>query len=68
MSQATQILDYLKAGNTLTPLRAITLFHCMRLAGRIQELRDAGYRIETEMIELSSGKRIAQYRMNELVT
>lgn len=63
MSQSTAILEHLKSGHHITPLRALTLFRCMRLAPRIKELRQAGYRIETTMETLPSGKRIASYHM-----
>lgn len=62
-SQGQQILDYLKQGHTLTPLDALIKFHCMRLAARINELRAAGYRIATGEKLLSSGKRVAEYRL-----
>jgi len=67
-SQSEKILAHLKQGKTLTPLQALTQFHCLRLGARILELRQAGYRIATEWRTLSSGKRIAEYRMDELVT
>lgn len=63
MSQAEQILNHLRAGKHLTPLEALNRFSCLRLSGRILELREAGYRIETQMVELANGKRVASYRL-----
>jgi len=42
------ILQRLKAGHSISPLVALRDFSCMRLAARVAELRDKGYRIETE--------------------
>jgi len=64
MSQAVRILNHLRAGKRLTPIEAFRRFRCLRLSGRILELREAGYRIRTTMIRLSNGKRVASYRMN----
>lgn len=62
MSQAAAILAHLKAGGTLTHLEAIDLFRCARLAARIDELREVGYRIDTEM-RSAGGKRYGVYRL-----
>lgn len=61
-TQTTRILRYLKAGNRLTALSAYTKFHCMRLAARIEELRDDGVRINSRMIR-RNGKKIASYSL-----
>ncbi len=63
LSQADQILAHLKAGNVITPLDALAKFHCFRLAARIKDLRDAGYRIVTNERVLLDGKSIAEYRL-----
>lgn len=60
MSHEDLILAHLKSGKTITPLEALNLFGCFRLSGRILELRQAGYNIETEMIE-ENKKRFARY-------
>lgn len=62
-SQNDCILQHLLAGESLTPLGALELFDCLRLGGRIHELRELGYAIETEIIELPNKKRIAQYSL-----
>jgi hypothetical protein len=64
MSQGQLILNHLRAGKHLTPLEALKRFRCLRLSGRILELREAGYDIRTRMVRLSSGKRVASYRMS----
>ena len=61
LSQADQILEYLKAGNKITPLEALNMFQCFRLGGRIYDLKKLGHDIEKKMIEMPSGKHVAQY-------
>ena len=60
-SQNTQILNYLKKGNSITALEALRLFGCLRLSGRIHELRHIGHDIQTRIIATLTGKRIAEY-------
>jgi hypothetical protein len=63
-SQADLIARYLRRGRSLTPLSALRLFGCLRLGGRIYELRQReGLRIRTEIIEVSGQKRIARYSL-----
>lgn len=61
MTQEKQILAYLMAGNSLTQLEALNLFGCLRLGGRIHELRSLGHMIITEHYLTLSGKRVARY-------
>jgi hypothetical protein len=61
LSQKTEILHYLKSKRQLTPLDALRRFGCLRLSGRILELRQDGHRIETTMIDVSHDKRVASY-------
>lgn len=63
-SQKDQILEYLKAGNSITPLESLEIFKCLRLSGRIMELRKEGYDIITETEE-RHGKKYARYRLND---
>jgi hypothetical protein len=60
-SQCAQILGYLALGRRITPLTALDRFDCLRLGGRIHELRRRGHKIKREMILLTNGKRVAQY-------
>ena len=63
-TQNEKIKKYLDAGNTLTPLEALNLFGCFRLATRIFELKKQGLNIDSEMVEdASTGKRYAKYRL-----
>lgn len=63
MSQESEILKALKRGRKITPLDAHIEWDCMRLGGRIGDLRKKGHNILTKMIKLKSGKRIAQYSL-----
>jgi len=60
MSQATRILAHLKAGKKLTPLQALQKFGCLRLSGRVLELRQAGYQIKTRLVR-KGRSRVAEY-------
>ena len=62
MSQKTAILDLLKRG-PVTPMDALSKLGCFRLAARVQDLRDDGYAIRTEMIETPSGKHVSRYEL-----
>ena len=59
MSQTTDILEALRRG-PLTPIEALRDFGCLRLAARVQELRQSGHIIVTEMLE-QNGKKFGQY-------
>jgi hypothetical protein len=63
MSQENDILDYLKRGNRLTPLEALKRFNCLRLAARIQGLRQQGHTIEMKVVETETGKHVAEYHL-----
>lgn len=60
-SQESQILEFLKAGNRLTPLEALERFNTLRLGGRIYDLRKKGWNIKSQTYETPSGKHVAQY-------
>jgi len=60
MTQKAHIINHLKKHQTITPLQALRLYGCMRLASRINELRDAGWRITTKT-EKRNRKRYARY-------
>ena len=66
MSQTTSILEYLKQGNSITALEALNSFQCMRLASRINDLKNMGYEVISTMIEVKSGKKVASYRLKDL--
>ena len=60
-TQVRQIKAHLDRGLTITPMQALQLYGCFRLAARIQDLRDSGFPIRTDIVETESGKRIARY-------
>ncbi len=62
MTQKNAILEYLRAGNTLTPLEALNKFGCFRLGARIWDLKQEGWNIESKLIELN-GKHVSGYRI-----
>jgi len=47
MNTTNKILEYLKKGNSITPLEALEKFGTIRLGARIYELRQRGYNIKT---------------------
>jgi Helix-turn-helix domain len=63
MTQSQKILSHLKAGRTLTPLQALRSFGTFRLASRILELRQAGYRIQCALHKTKGGARVGLYWM-----
>jgi hypothetical protein len=62
MTQIDQILEHLKAGNSITPIDALNMFGCFRLGARIFDLRERGYLIATEY-EKNNGKTYARYSL-----
>jgi len=63
MSQTQAILGYLQRGRTIDPQVALRLFGSFRLAARIKELKEVGYRISKEMVQARNGQRFARYRL-----
>ena len=61
MSQSLKILGHLKRGQSITQIQALRLYGCMRLAARIEELREL-YPIHTKLV-YSKGKRFARYSL-----
>lgn len=55
MTQTEAIARHLTRGQTLTALSALHLFGCLRLAARIGELKERGFRMQREMV--TRGKR-----------
>ena len=60
MSQTSAILSDLQEGRILTPLDALKRHGVFRLAARVNDLREAGFPVQTETVEVN-GKRIAAY-------
>lgn len=64
-AQKQMILDYMMAGNSISPIEALEKFKCFRLGARIWDLiHKDGYLIYKEMVkDPKTGKRYAQYSM-----
>lgn len=60
-TQKAQIRKYLKAGKRLTPLEALQMFGCFRLAAVVFTLKEEGLPIVTKIIRTDTGKKVAQY-------
>lgn len=61
MSQTETILQHLKKA-PITPWQAMQRYRIMRLAARIQELKERGHNIIT-VIMTDGGKRFAEYHL-----
>ena len=60
-SQADRILDYMLAGNAITPLEALNLFGCFRLPARIADIKARGYLVYSEFVNLENQKKVKKY-------
>lgn len=60
-SQADLILDYMLTGKTITPLEALKLFGCNRLAARIADIKSRGYLVYSEFVTTSTEKKVKRY-------
>lgn len=63
VSQKEMILTHLREKGSITSLEAIGVYRIYRLQARIDELRDQGYAIKTEMHKDGTGKRYARYNL-----
>ena len=63
-SQEDNILEHLKQGNRITPLEALHMHGCMRLASRISDMKKKGIPIESKTITVN-GKSFKQYWLKE---
>ena len=57
-SQNNKILISLLQGEKITPLDALEKYDCLRLASRIYDLKEKGFKIKTD-----TSKRYATYSM-----
>jgi hypothetical protein len=62
MSQNNKILNYLKTGKKLDPMKALKMFGCFRLSARIFDLNEMGYNIECTNVS-KNGKHFAEYKL-----
>lgn len=61
MSQKAKILKHLMGSKSLSPLQALGLFGCYRLASRIHDLKRDGHQIETIIKSDDQGRTYASY-------
>ncbi len=54
MSQCERVLKYMRTFNGITTMEAFNVLGITRLSGRIHDLREKGYPIESEMIEVEN--------------
>ena len=62
-SQCDMIAAWLEQGRTITTLEAINRFGCIRLASRINDLRNRGMNIQTNKVKTNTGKIVAEYTL-----
>ena len=60
-SQTKLILNHLKE-KPITPLEALNLYGCLRLSARINDIKNQGYKITSEIVK-SNNKHFAQYSL-----
>lgn len=61
-SQNKTILAHLQNGKSITPIQALSLYGCLRLAARISNLKADGHDIIPEMV-YEGKKRFARYTL-----
>ena len=65
-SQNKRILEHLSLGRTITSLEALSLFQCFRLASRINDLKNKGHKVKSEMVIVGNNKKkVARYSLNQ---
>lgn len=66
--QWQRIINYMKEHGSITSMDAIYHLGCTRLAGRIFEIKERGYNIETELVNTKTRygtTKIAVYRLGK---
>lgn len=64
-TQRARVLKWLETHEGLTVMEAVTELSIMSLPKRIQELREAGYRIKMTYNKTKSGARYGVYSLQE---
>lgn len=66
-NQATMLLELLRERGTqgVTPLLALDRIGSLRLAAVVFDLKKAGYNIDSTMVTVGLGKRVARYTLVE---
>ena len=62
-SQTDLILEWMLAGNSITPLEALEKFKCFRLGARIADIKARGYIVYSEFVTTPSEKKVKQYHL-----
>lgn len=62
--QTKEIIEYMRIHGSITPIDALNVCGCFRLAARISDLKKQGHKIEMVMEE-RNGKRFARYYLVE---
>lgn len=57
------ILKHLESGKSISPMEALVVHGCLRLAAAICDLRQAGHAIKTDIHRDSNGKQYARYSL-----
>lgn len=65
MTQADMILQHMREKGPITPIQALQLYGCFRLAARISELKERGISISTEVASGDNGKHWARYSLHQ---
>ena len=64
LTQEEWVLLHLEEGRNITPMDALNLYGCFRLAAVIHMLREKGHDIKTTMVENpKGGKKYASYSL-----
>ena len=64
MSQNEAILNYLKKGKSISPMKALKLFGCWSLSSRISDLIKQNHNIKSEFVrDKKANKTYAKYFM-----
>lgn len=63
MTQNEMLLRHFKRRKSISQFEALLVYGIVRLASRIDELRQQGHAIETIMKKDEKGKRYARYRL-----
>ena len=65
MSQATDVIEFIRDNGSITTKQATEELGCYRLSGRIYDMRKAGIPIEREMVTVPAhngrNTRVARY-------
>jgi hypothetical protein len=65
-TQSELILQHLQEHGSITPLQALDLYGCFRLAARINELiKDGGHSIVAKTFITPGGARVARYHLQK---